>query len=77
MCINFVPSNKEIFKIMDKEALLKFWAGELINVKAQLLEVSWLLQQGVKLTRSQEAQLDRLLDRRQYLEQLIEEFSKK
>lgn len=62
---------------MDKQELLKFWAGELIRVKAQLLQISWLLQQGVKLTRQQESELDKLLDQRKYLEQLIEEFKKK
>ena len=55
---------------------MEFWAGELIKVKAQLLQASWLLQQGVKLTKQQEAEFDSLLDRKKYLEKLIEEFEK-
>lgn len=62
---------------MDKQELLKFWAGELIRVKAELLQVSWLLQQGVPLTRTQENELNRLLDQKIRLEKLIREFEKK
>lgn len=62
---------------MDKQELLKFWAGELIRVKAELLQVSWLLQQGVHLTRTQENELNRLLDQKIRLEKLIREFEKK
>ena len=62
---------------MDKHDLLKFWAGELIRVKAELLQVSWLLQQGVHLTRTQENELNRLLDQKIRLEKLIKEFEKK
>lgn len=62
---------------MDKQDLLKFWAGELIRVKAELLQVSWLLQQGVHLTRTQENELNRLLDQKIRLEKLIKEFEKK
>ncbi len=67
----------EIINIMDKQELLKFWAGELIRVKAELLQVSWLLQQGVHLTRTQENELNRLLDQKIRLEKLIREFEKK
>jgi len=67
----------EIINIMDKHDLLKFWAGELIRVKAELLQVSWLLQQGVHLTRTQENELNRLLDQKIRLEKLIKEFEKK
>ena len=67
----------EIINIMDKQELLKFWAGELIRVKAELLQVSWLLQQGVPLTRTQENELNRLLDQKIRLEKLIKEFEKK
>ena len=62
---------------MDKQTLLKFWSGELIRVKAELLQVSWLLQQGVTLTRKQEAELDRLLDQLKHLKMLIKEFEGK
>ncbi len=62
---------------MDKQALLKQWAGELIRVKSELLQVSWLLQQGVTLTKRQEEELDSLLLQRDHLMKLIEEFEKK
>lgn len=56
--------------------MLEYWAGELIRAKAQLLQVSQLLQMGVKLTKTQESELDNLLERRKHLERLIDEFKK-
>lgn len=63
--------------MMDKNELLRLWAGELIRVKAQLLQVSWLLNQGVKLNRQQMKEFDRLLDQKNYLERLFEEYRDK
>ncbi len=63
--------------MMDKQTLLNYWAGELVRVKAQLIQVSQLLNMGVTLTREQESELDRLLDQRKRLEALIEEFKSK
>ena len=58
---------------MDKETLLKYWAGELLAVKMELEKIAFLLQSGVKPTR----QIENHLDRKQYLEDLIEEIRKK
>lgn len=62
---------------MDKQALLQYWAGELLAVKMELEEISFLLRSGVKPTKEVERHLDRMLDRKKYLEMLIEEFLKK
>lgn len=62
---------------MDKQALLQYWAGELLAVKMELEEISFLLRSGVKPTKEVERHLDRMLDRKKYLEMLIEEFRKK
>lgn len=62
---------------MDIEQLRQFWAGELLRVKAELLQISWLMNQGVRLTREMERQLDRLLDQKIYLEKLLDDFKKK
>lgn len=67
----------EIFNIMDKQALLKYWAGELIAVKMELRKISFILQMGTEPTKEIEQALDALLDRKKYLEMLIEEFRKK
>lgn len=75
-CINFALSNKEIKNIMDKQALLKYWAGELLAVKMELEKISFLLRQGVTPTPSIKNHLDKMLDRKKYLEQLIDEFEK-
>lgn len=58
---------------MDKQTLLKYWAGELIAVKMELEKISFLLQSGVKPTREIERHLDKMLDRKKMLEALIEE----
>lgn len=58
---------------MDKQALLRYWAGELIAVKMELEKIAFLLQAGVKPTREIERHLDNLLDRKKYLEKLIED----
>lgn len=62
---------------MDKQALLQYWASELLAVKMELEEISFLLRSGVKPTKEVERHLDRMLDRKKYLEMLIEEFRKK
>ena len=62
---------------MDIEQLRQFWAGELLRVKAELFQISWLMNQGVRLTREMERQLDRLLDQKMYLEKLLDDFKKK
>lgn len=62
---------------MDKQALLQYWAGELLAVKMELEEISFLLRSGVKPTKEVERHLDRMLDRKKYLEMLIEEFRNK
>lgn len=49
---------------MDKQALLQYWAGELIAVKMELEKIAFLLQSGVKPTREIERHLDRMLDRK-------------
>lgn len=56
--------------------MLSRWASELIAIKMQLRQVSWLLQQGVTLGHSEKVQLDRLIDRKVLLEKLIKEISK-
>lgn len=61
---------------MDKQALLKYWAGELIAVKMELEKIAFLLQSGVRPTREIERHLDNMLDRKKQLEMLIGEVSK-
>lgn len=61
---------------MDKQALLKYWAGELIAVKMELEKIAFLLQAGVKPTGEIEQHLDNMLDRKKNLEMLIEEVRK-
>lgn len=61
---------------MDKHALLKYWAGELIAVKMELEKIAFLLQSGVKPTKEIERHLDNMLDRKKNLEMLIEEVRK-
>lgn len=61
---------------MDKQALLKYWAGELIAVKMELEKIAFLLQSGVRLTIEIERHLDNMLDRKKQLEMLIGEVSK-
>lgn len=61
---------------MDKQALLKYWAGELLAVKMELEKIAFLLQSGVRPTREIEEHLDRMLDMKKHLEQLIEEVRK-
>ena len=58
---------------MNKQELLEYWASELIAVKMELEKISFLLQTGVRPTREIERHLDNMLDRKKYLEQLIEE----
>lgn len=58
---------------MDKQALLKYWAGELLAVKMELEKVSFLLQAGVKPTRDIERHINNMLDRKKQLESLINE----
>lgn len=62
--------------MMDKQALLQYWAGELIAVKMELEKISYLLQSGVKPTSEIERHLDNMLDRKKHLEMLIEEVRK-
>lgn len=62
--------------MITKQEMLEHWAGELIRVKALLLQVSQLLQMGVVLTRTQQNELDRLIERREQLKKLIEELKK-
>lgn len=61
---------------MDKQALLKYWAGELIAVKMELEKIAFLLQSGVRPTIEIERHLDNMLDRKKQLEMLIGEVSK-
>lgn len=61
---------------MDKEALLKYWAGELLAVKMELEKIAFLLESGVKPTKETERHLDDMLDRKKRLEMLIDEISK-
>lgn len=61
---------------MDKQALLQYWAGELIAVKMELEKIAFLLQSGVKPTREIEQHLNNMLDRKKHLEMLIEEVRK-
>lgn len=58
---------------MDKQALLRYWAGELLAVKMELEKISFLLQSGVEPTKEIENHLDAILDRKKLLERLIEE----
>lgn len=62
---------------MNKQALLEYWASELLAVKMELEKISFILQMGAKPTREINQALDNLLDRKKYLEQLLEEFGKK
>lgn len=62
---------------MDKQALLEYWASELLAVKMEIEKISFILQMGAKPTREINQALDNLLDRKKYLEQLLEEFGKK
>ena len=57
---------------MDKQALLNYWAGELIAVKMELEKIAFLLQAGVK-NKEIEKHLNNMLDRKKNLEALIEE----
>lgn len=61
---------------MDKQALLEYWAGELLAVKMELENIAFLLQSGVKPTREVKRHLDNMLDRKKHLEMLIEEVRK-
>ena len=61
---------------MDKQALLEYWAGELLAVKMELEKIAFLLQSGVRPSREIERHLDNLLDRRKQLEKFIEEVRK-
>ncbi len=58
---------------MDKQALLNYWAGELIAVKMELEKIAFILKAGVKPTREIEQHLNNMLDRKKMLERLIEE----
>lgn len=62
--------------MMDKQALLQYWTGELLAVKMELEKISFLLQSGVKPTREIKRHLDNMLDRKKHLELLIEEVRK-
>ncbi|MBD5296483.1 MAG: hypothetical protein HDS21_00145 [Bacteroides sp.] len=62
---------------MDKQALLEYWAGELLAVKMELEKIAFLLQSGVKPTREIKRHLDNMLDRKKLLETLIEEVRNK
>ena len=72
-CIIFVLSKQENINNMDKQALLKYWAGELLAVKMELEKIAFLIEEGVEPPRELDEYLDRMLDRKQMLEQLIEE----
>lgn len=61
---------------MDKQALLTYWAGELIAVRMELEKISFLLKAGVEPSKEIEQHLDNMLDRKRRLEMLIEEVSK-
>ena len=61
---------------MDKQALLEYWASELIAVKMELEKISFLLKAGVRPTTEIKQHLDNMLDRKKYLEMLIEEVRK-
>jgi len=52
---------------MDKQALLEYWASELLAVKMELEKISFILQMGAKPTREINQALDNLLDRKKYL----------
>ena len=62
---------------MDKQALLKYWAGELIAVKIELEKIAFLLQSGVRPNSEIERHLDNMLERKKLLERLIEEVRNK
>lgn len=62
--------------MMDKQALLQYWAGELIAVKMELEKITFLLESGVKLNREMEQHLDNMLDKKKHLEMLIEDVRK-
>lgn len=62
--------------MIDKQALLEYWAGELIAVKMELEKVAFLLQAGLKPTGEIEQHLNKMLDRKENLEALIEEIRK-
>lgn len=62
--------------MIDKQALLEYWAGELIAVKMELEKVAFLLQAGVMPTGEIEQHLNKMLDRKKNLEALIEEIRK-
>lgn len=63
--------------MMDKQALLKYWAGELIAVKIELEKIAFLLQSGVRPNSEIERHLDNMLERKKLLERLIEEVRNK
>lgn len=67
---------KDVINRMDKQALLQYWAGELIAVKMELEKITFLLQSGVKPTKEIEQHLDNMLDRKKHLEMLIDEIRK-
>lgn len=62
--------------MMDKEAMLQYWAGELLAIKMELRKIGFLLEDGVEPPPEIHRHLDRMLDRKKYLEQLIEEVRK-
>lgn len=59
--------------MMDKQALLQYWASELIAVKMELEKIAFLLKADVKPTKEIERHLNNMLDRKKLLEKLIEE----
>ncbi|MDO5395823.1 MAG: hypothetical protein Q4F07_07655, partial [Bacteroidales bacterium] len=59
------------------QALLKYWAGELIAVKIELEKIAFLLQSGVRPNSEIERHLDNMLERKKLLERLIEEVRNK
>lgn len=61
---------------MDKQALLQYWAGELIAVKIELEKIAFILQSGVHPSHAIKTHLDNMLDRKRNLERLIEEVKK-
>ncbi len=59
--------------MINKNDLLKYWAGELLAVKMELEKISFILEAGCKPPKEIEKHLDNMLDRKKLLEKLIEE----
>ena len=53
--------------MINKNDLLKYWAGELLAVKMELEKISFILEAGCKPPKEIEKHLDNMLDRKKLL----------